>query len=153
MAYKVDPLTNDLAVVNINGVKLNTSAPTSLNAREGVFYLDGDYIKAKWATNAIGAADFSGAGSDDLTYSGTYTGTESNRVVYCEITATGTPDTFKICDSEGTTIRSGVSCSTSYTALVDGVTAKYTSASGHTEGDKWYSTIAALKTGNVSSGA
>jgi len=155
MAITVTNHDYDLTNTVINGAKLDTSVPAdaTLKARQVVFYADGDYVKAKWATNAIGTADFSGAGTDDLTFSGTYTGTEAENVYYVEVTAAGTPDTVKFCDSDGNAIRTGISCSTTFTSLADGITFLTTSASGHTSGDKWYTTCAAIKSGNVSSGA
>lgn len=78
---------------------------------------------------------FTGAGLNDLTPAGTYTGivTATYTVI---IDATGTPDTFKWKKNNGS-FTTGVAITGSAQTLSDGVTIAFAATTGHTLNDQW----------------
>jgi cytoskeletal protein CcmA (bactofilin family) len=105
--------------------------------------------------DTIGAANtaFSGSGLDDATLTGHYNGTTSE-TYYVRIdgvgTGTGGVDTFEwSLDNFSTTEVTGVDCTTTDTALADGISVRFNAATGHTSGDTWSGTAAPV---NVDSG-
>jgi len=84
----------------------------------------------------VGVKQFTGAGLDDATFGGTYTGTTVLSTYEVEIDATGTPDTFKWRkDAGGYT--TGVAITGSAQTLAEGVTITFAATTGHTLGNKW----------------
>lgn len=82
-------------------------------------------------------AVFNGAGIDDLSSGGTFTGA-SNLSFMIEIDAEGTPDTFKWSKDGGLTWEaSGVAITGATQSLIEGVTIDFIATTGHTLGDKW----------------
>lgn len=85
----------------------------------------------------VGRKTFTGSGLNDLTPSGTFTGSVDMDYVV-EIDGTGTPDTFKWSDDDGSTWTTGVSITGSAQTLNNGVQITFGATTGHTSGDKWY---------------
>src|SRR3972149_1706382 len=89
----------------------------------------------------VGVKQFTGAGLDDATFGGTYTGTTVLSTYEVEIDATGTPDTFKWRkDAGGYT--TGVAITGSAQTLAEGVTITFAATTGHTLGNKWIVNVA-----------
>lgn len=76
-----------------------------------------------------------GTGLDDLASSGVFDGSFST-TYGVEITATGTPDTFKWTDDGWATETTGVSAAAPV-SLGNGVTVEFTASTGHTVGNRW----------------
>lgn len=91
----------------------------------------------------VGTAIITGAGLDDLTAGGTYTG-EENIDVRVEIDGTGTPDTVKISYDGGTTWHTQTMNITSTMYLNYGIELTWGATTGHTSGDYWDLTCSAL---------
>ena len=91
----------------------------------------------------ISAPVLSGVGLDDLSSSGTFTGTEPSTYIV-EITAAGTPDTFRWSDDGGVTWTTGVAITGAAQLLSKGVSVTFAATTGHTLGDKWY-----VQTGDI----
>ena len=80
---------------------------------------------------------FKGAGLDDCTSGGTFSG-GSNIDYVVEIDGTGTPDTFKWSDDDGSTWDvSTVNITGAAQTLNNGVTITFAATTGHTSGDRW----------------
>lgn len=93
-------------------------------------------------TNAPSVAVITGAGLDDLTSGGAFTGTGVINFK-AEIDAEGTPDTFKWSDTGGATWNAeGVAITGAAQTLSNGVTITFAATTGHTLADYW--TFAAL---------
>lgn len=89
-----------------------------------------------------GGTSFSGTGLDDAIFTGTYTGTTSNKTFYVRIDATGTPDTFEWSDDNfSTTEATGVAITGNDQLLADGISVKFGATTGHTSGDTWSGTV------------
>ena len=87
--------------------------------------------------NVIEPASYYGLnGVNDLTSSGTYTGTEDIRYII-RIDAEGTPDTFEWSDDGGMTFTTGVAITGAAQTLSNGVQITFTSTTGHTLNDRW----------------
>ena len=100
-------------------------------------------------SSAVGAAVFTGTGTNDATSGGTYTTGYQPTTYRVEIDGTGTPDTFKWSEDGGVTwTATGVAITGSAQTLSRGVTVTFGATTGHTAGDYW--DIAAGK--NVSLG-
>ena len=153
MSYKT-PFISELTETTITGGAITVGVPATYDAREAKFYLDANNsLCIAYADNTISAVDFSGAGTDNLTAGGTYAGTAANTVYHVQIYAAGTPDTFAVYDSSNTLMRSGVEIDGTAQDLLDGITGTFATTSGHTSGDKWYITVAALHSGVLISGS
>jgi len=90
---------------------------------------------------APSAVAFTGAGLNDATSGGLYTGlsAKSYRV---EIDATGTPDTFKWSNDAGVTWKAtGVGITGAAQTLEEGVTITFNATTGHTVTDRWNFTV------------
>ena len=85
--------------------------------------------------NVIEAAVFTGAGLDDATSGGVYTGT-STVIFEVEIDAEGDPDTFKWKKGAGA-YTTGIVITGAAQTLSDGVTITFAAVTGHTLADKW----------------
>lgn len=85
--------------------------------------------------NYIKAVVFTGAGLNDATSGGTYSGTV-NATYTVIIDATGTPDTFKWKKNSGS-FTTGVAITGSAQTLSDGVTITFAATTGHTLNDQW----------------
>ena len=81
--------------------------------------------------------EFVGAGLNDITFSGLYSGEEPT-IFTVEIDATGTPDTFKWKKGSGS-FTSGVSITGTPQLLEDGIYVSFAATTGHTLGDIWLS--------------
>jgi len=97
-------------------------------------------------SKSVGSVVFTGAGLNDMTNGGVYTGTEDKNYVV-EIDGTGTPDTFKWSDDGGETYTEGVAITGAAQALSNGITVTFQATTGHTLGDKWEFTALAFDTG------
>jgi hypothetical protein len=78
---------------------------------------------------------FDGAGLNDATYSGTYSGSTPN-TIYVMIDGEGTPDTFSLYDANTDCTGSEVPI-TSPQSLCDGISITFDSDTGHTLGNVW----------------
>ena len=91
----------------------------------------------KATSGTLGVDSFTGSGLDDLSASGTYTGSH-NETLRVEIDATGTPDTFRWSRDGGSTWEaSGVSITGSAQLLAAGVSVTFAATTGHTTSDYW----------------
>jgi hypothetical protein len=88
------------------------------------------------ATFTIGTASFVGAGLNDLTTSGTYTGTVS-RKYRVTIQTAAIPDTFAWSDNDGQTWTTGVAITGVAQTLSNGVRITFGATTGHNIGDRW----------------
>jgi hypothetical protein len=96
------------------------------------------------ATPTVVKSSYNGTGNDDMTAGGTYTG-RGGDVYTIEITAGGTPDTFRwnkgVRNINGTitpgTWVTGVAITGADQTLSDGVTVKFADTTGHIVGDQW----------------
>lgn len=87
--------------------------------------------------NVIEPAVYYGTnGLNDLTESGSYTGTSDVRYIV-EIEATGTPDTFKWSDDDGTTFSTSTAIVAGAQVLNNGVSIEFGSTTGHAADDSW----------------
>lgn len=78
-----------------------------------------------------------GAGLDDVTVAGTFTGTVDRRFLI-EIDAADTPDTFKWSKDGGNTWEAEtVAITGAAQALTEGITIAFAATTGHTLGDQW----------------
>ncbi len=77
---------------------------------------------------------FVGAGLNDMTYSGAYSGGASNALFKVEIDATGTPDTFTWYKN-GISQATGVPITGSAQLLDDGISVTFAATTGHTAND------------------
>ncbi len=82
---------------------------------------------------------FAGAGLNDTTFTGIYTGTVAG-VLSIEIDATGAPDTYKWSIDGGPEI-TGISITGGGQVVVDGVIVTFAATTGHTLGDLWLVTL------------
>jgi phage tail sheath gpL-like len=88
------------------------------------------------APTALSTPIFTGTGLNDLTISGTYTGT-TNKVYIIEINTAATPDTFNWSDNDGSTWTSAVAMTGSPQLLSNGVSVDFAATTGHTDEDSW----------------
>ena len=93
--------------------------------------------------SVVGSATFTGAGLNDLTVSGTYTGavTKTFRV---QIDGTGTPNTIKWSEDAGVTWNSKLINVTTTMYLSYGIVLTFGATTGHTSGDYWAFTCTLL---------
>ena len=94
------------------------------------------------AAGGIGTPSFAGAGLNDLTTGGTFTG-GADATFEIEITATGTPDTFRW-RVNGGAWNSGVLITGEAQSLSRGLTITFASTTGHTATDTWTIVCAGL---------
>lgn len=109
-------------------------------ANNKVYILNGTDDTHSWdgtaVVGAIGSASFTGAGLDDLTEGGTYTG--GGQTYRVKIDGEGTPDTFTWSDDGGSTWEAtGVAITGSAQSLSNGVTVTFGATTGHTADDLW----------------
>lgn len=107
----------------------------------GQSYFDQSRGSSSIKTNNI---DFSGAGVDDITVGGVYTG-DRDRCYEVAIDAEGTPDTFQwrpSCSFGSYT--TGVSVAASATTLENGITVLWTGTDNHTNTDSWKFKVTAI---------
>ncbi len=100
-------------------------------ARSGNYGCESNPIKS-----VVGTDIFTGAGLNDLTPGGTYTGSVT-RTFKVEIDGTGTPDTIKYSVDGGTTWISTTMPITGTMYLLYGVTLTFGATTGHTSGNYW----------------
>jgi hypothetical protein len=105
------------------------ASDAQLSASRPAYFLIDDQMPIIWQPN------FTGVGLDDLSSGGTYEGT-ADTTIEVEITATGTPDTYRW-RQDGGAWDTGNSASTSAVELVDGITITFGATTGHTVGDLW----------------
>ncbi len=90
--------------------------------------------------NKIYSADFSGAGINDATSGGTFSGTD-DELYQIVIDATGVPDSFKwrkLCrDNVACPFLEGINITGAAQTLSEGVTVTFGATSGHTFNDEW----------------
>lgn len=98
----------------------------------------GDFYKID-TTNTVGPATFDGAGLDDMTSEGTFTGSaDASYLVEIDGTPSGGPDTFKWSDNGGTTFNAtGVAITGAVQTLNLGVQILFAHTTGHTKPDQW----------------
>lgn len=88
----------------------------------------------------IEGATIEGAGLNDITSSGTFTGLVTRKMVV-QIDAAGTPDTFKWSKDGGKSWDAEtVAVTGSAQTLTEGITITFGATTGHASGDKWYFT-------------
>lgn len=107
-------------------------------ARSGNFGNESNPIKFKMGTVA-----FTGSGLNDMTVSGTYTGS-TNMSVRVEIDGTGTPDTIKYSYDGGTTWHATTIKVDTTMYLNYGITLTFGAVTGHTSTDRWDFTASAI---------
>jgi hypothetical protein len=100
-------------------------------------HVAGDFFKIESASSTIGTPIFTGAGIDDLTASGTYTGTLS-RTYRVQIDGDIIPNTFRWSDTDGDVWNdSNVPITATNQLLNEGVFVRFGSSIGHTLNDYW----------------
>lgn len=88
----------------------------------------------------IEGATIEGAGLNDLTSGGTFTGLAGRKMVI-QIDGTGTPDTFKWSKDGGKSWDAEtVAITGAAQILIEGIAVTFTATTGHTSGVKWYFT-------------
>ncbi len=119
--------TGDSGVITYTGgnIGVGTTAP--------------GYLMDIKANSSVGAAVFSGAGTDDAVFDGTYIGATATTYTVV-IDSEGSPDTFKWKVGSGA-YTSGVAITGAAQTLSNGVTIAFGSTTGHTLNDQWVSTI------------
>ncbi len=104
--------------------------PLTLDGNIGI--IDKNYI-----LTGIGAVTFTGAGLNNMTAGGSFSGTTALRYKI-EIDGTGTPDAFKWSDDGGTSWdANAVAITGSAQTLNNGVTVTFATTTGHTVGNYW----------------
>lgn len=107
---------------------------------DGLKYLFGftkNHIYKAFTTNNIGTAEITGAGLDDCTSGGTYTGT-ANKDYRVHIDLAAATDTFKWSNDGGSTWEAtGVAITGAAQTLELGVTVTFAATTGHTLNDYW----------------
>lgn len=89
------------------------------------------------ADRPLSSVTFSGSGLNDLTVSGTYTGS-LNATYVVVIDAEGTPDTFKWSNDGGDTYEAtGVAITGSAQTLEKGISVTFAATTGHTNTESW----------------
>lgn len=91
-------------------------------------------VTAAWYAR-VGTPFFTGAGVDDLTFGGNYTGSAVG-VYVIEIDVQGAPDTFEW-SYNGTVVASGVAITGTAQTLNNGVTITFATTTGHTLTNSW----------------
>ena len=122
-----------MSASSANGGMLNPDSPlrTDVPSRSELVVYNYD--------TTPGPVFFTGTGLDDMTASGTFTGT-ANRSFRIQIDGVGTPDTFSWLKSAPTqTIPDAtlVPISAGTTTLIEGMTITFGATTGHTVGDRW----------------
>jgi hypothetical protein len=123
-----------LSANSSNGGKLNPDSPfrTDVPSRSELVVYNYD--------SSPGPVFFTGTGLDDLTASGTFTGT-TNRNFRIQIDGVGTPDTFRWTKSSATTTivwdGSAIPISAGTTTLTEGMSITFAATTGHTLNDRW----------------
>lgn len=103
---------------------------------DGTNLHEGTVVAAQEAT--LGAAVFAGAGLDDLTLSGNYNGTVEDDLVVEIEDDSASPELFKVSwDGGATWASTGLECSTTGTAIGNGVIATFGAIVGHTNAENW----------------
>jgi hypothetical protein len=118
---------------SVNGGMLNPDSPlrTDVPSRS-------ELVVYNYDTTA-GPVFFTGTGLNDMTASGTFTGT-ANRSFRVQIDGVGTPDTFswlKSAPSQTIPDATLVPISAGTTTLIEGMTITFNATTGHTAGDSW----------------
>lgn len=110
---------------------------TEFDSFAKVKYLPLTYLKVLTARGQSTAVSFTGAGINDMTMAGYYSGS-TDKDFEVEIDGTGTPDTFKWSNDGGSTYEAtGVSITGAAQTLEDGITVTFGATTGHTSGNKW----------------
>lgn len=121
-------------------------APTLVAPVDGVYLFAVGGFAYWWDSYWVPYIDpdtFSGAGLNDITLAGTYTGGDPS-YLWIEIDGVGANDTFRWGRNpfyppawEGV----GVACAVGATALASGMTAAFGAVTGHTLGDRWWAIV------------
>jgi len=124
-------------VPELNESWLHSSTLMCLDARNDDLTVEFEPRIVDYGLVGVNTATFTGAGLDDLTSGGTFSGGTS-KDFRIKIDATGTPDTFKWSNDGGTTWgTTGVSITGSAQTLEEGVTVTFAATTGHTLDDEW----------------
>ena len=108
-----------------------------LDAASNLFGKVGQLDEPHLYQSAVQDAEFQAGGTlDDASSGGTYTGSDIAKF-RVSIQSLGTPDQFKW-NLNGTAFSGLVNCSTSPTALSDGVTVTFGATTGHQIADEWH---------------
>ena len=85
---------------------------------------------------------YTGSGLNDMTFTGHYDGTSSNKTYYVRIkTSAGNPDTFEWSLDNWTTIEAtDIAITGNDQLLEDGISAKFNAVNGHATSDNWNGT-------------
>lgn len=131
--------------LSIGSERNNTYTVTIANAKTGAeiatdfkALIDVDLTSSVVASllTQISAVAFDGIGLDDLTTSGTYTGT-TQKTYIIEIDDADIPDTFRWSDDNGVTWTNGVAITGAPQLLSNGISIEFGATTGHTLGDSW----------------
>jgi hypothetical protein len=88
-------------------------------------------------TKSLGEPSFTGSGLNDLTVSGTYTGS-ANATYYVEIDGASTPDTFKWSNDNGSSFEATtVAITGAAQTLENGISITFAATTGHTSTEYW----------------
>lgn len=98
--------------------------------------------KGNWSSYSMSAVVFTGAGLNDATSGGTYSGSGGTNTYTVIIDGTGTPDTFKWKKNSGS-FTTTVAITGAAQTLTDGVTITFSATTGHTLNDQWVITVTA----------
>lgn len=97
----------------------------------------GDFFEINSASSTIGYPTFTGSGLDDMSTSGSYTGTTDKKYKIV-IDSIGATDTFKWSDDDGVTFSAtGVNITGGIQTLNNGVQVTFINTVGHTVNDSW----------------
>jgi len=134
LATAIDTTNGETGESVIKFVDFNDKLYALQDGNSGVRVWDG----SSWADlSYIGDLTFTSAGLNDLSTSGTYTGTSDLDYVV-EIDGAGSPDTFKWSDDGGSTWdATGVAITGSAQTLNNGVEITFANTTGHAVGDRW----------------
>jgi hypothetical protein len=129
------PLTSFPQAVVMNNMMHISDGKTSWIFDGITWLLEGFPIPLVGPTFTVQNNVFTGAGLNDVTFSGPYTGvTQSTFTVI--IDGTGTPDTFKWQKDSGA-FTTGVAITGAAQTLQEGVKVKFNATTGHTLGNQW----------------
>jgi len=145
-SFRVQGDTHISADLRIDG-NLIVAGTQTITSTENVSI--GGNIQYLNAGNTIGQENtvFVGTGLNDAFYAGHYNGDSSSKSFFVKIDATGTPDTFEWgFDSAVGTEATGIAITGAEQLLAAGISIDFGTTTGHTVGDKWTGSAAALDT-------
>ncbi len=137
------PITTYVDDIKISGSLDTSGATTTTPAETGkfryavTFFRGGNYgCESNPILSKVGTVSFSGAGLNDMTVSGTYTGV-TTRTFRVQVDGTGTPDTVKWSEDGGDNWNSATLNMASSVYLPYGITLAFAATTGHTATNYW----------------